>query len=432
MPHASVQPPPVEVVFLGTSSMMSSATRNVSGIGVTISGECWIFDAGEGVGQQLSKAALLLSAVSRIFVTHMHGDHVFGLMGLLLSVGNTGVARDIQVVGPPGLRRYLRRNFADSQSNMRCRYRVDELWRATSDELPCDYALLPFEQSGQNIFPASDVWHVPGSDHTPFRVLAASLRHTLEPCFGFVVQEQDYRGRVQLTPALKARLLAADNAAALRQTYGFENPLQVLSMIQNGATIELPDGQLCGDDIMGPTRHGRRLVVLGDTCDSRAMAAIAVGADLLVHECTNAYIASLDAATSPEEVEARTYVHGHSTPATAGKFASAIAASRLVLTHFSRRYRDDHSDEMDHVMASMKAQCREHYTIGPIDCAHDLQHIRVPVRDEGQRDLAAEGHVAARLAGKAADEAKAAAKVFFDTHTESTDGFTAHAKRLLH
>ncbi|EQC37438.1 hypothetical protein SDRG_05041 [Saprolegnia diclina VS20] len=435
MPPAHVQPPTVEVVFLGTSSMMSSATRNVSGIGVSIDGDCWIFDAGEGIGLQLSKASLLLSAVSRIFVTHMHGDHIFGLMGLLLSAGNGGVAREIQVVGPPGLRRYLRRNFVESQSNMKCaRYYVDELWAPTSTELTCEYDPLPFERQGANVVPSDDgSWCVPCPRPSAFHVRAAALRHTLEPCYGFVIQEHDYPGRVQLTPALRARLLRDDNAAFLRAHYGMENPLQALAMVQGSdtASVTLVDGSLCLRDIAGPTRHGRRLCILGDTCDSRAIASLAVGADVVVHECTNAFIASLDSqSTTSEEVEARTFVHGHSTPAMAGRFAAAVGASRLILTHFSRRYRDDASDEMTHAMTEIKTQCSAYFT-GLVHCAHDLQHIRLPMREERTRDLVAEGAEAARVASSAADDAKAAAIRFFRSHPTSSDGHTSHAKRLL-
>ncbi|OQR93918.1 hypothetical protein THRCLA_08308 [Thraustotheca clavata] len=424
-----VQPPPIEVVFLGTSSMMSSTTRNVSGIGVMISGETWIFDAGEGIGLQLSKSSVLMSSVTRIFVTHMHGDHVFGLMGLILSVGNSGTRRDIQIVGPPGLRRYLRRNFADSQSNMRSVYHVDELWHSDTKEEPCEYHNKPlsFERPGVNVFATLTdqfkAWHVP-SKHQVFQVLAGALRHTLEPCFGYIIQEIDYPGRVQMTNELKNRLMDPKNASFLSENYGISNPMQALSMVQKDGFVALADGPLKLSDVTGPIRHGRRLCLLGDTCDSRAVAALAVGADLVVHECTNAYIPSLDAdSTTPEEVEARTFVHGHSTPSMAARFAQAIQARQLVLTHFSRRYRDDLSDEMEAAMKIIKDECRKYFN-GPVNCAHDLQHIRVPMREERTRDLVHEGLVAEEKAQAAAQDAKDKAKAYFALHPESIDGQT--------
>ncbi|ETW00220.1 hypothetical protein, variant [Aphanomyces invadans] len=302
------QPPLVEMVFLGTASMVSSSTRHVSGIGVAIGGDCWIFDAGEGTGTQLAKSAVLQSAVSRVFVTHMHGDHVFGLMGLLLSVGCTGEPRIIQVVGPPGLRKYLRRNLADTESNMLCQYRVDELWfgeAPASDIYDADPLYVPMELPGLNVAPLNDgTWRVPpppstgklhprhqhidnsGNVEETFFVCAAPLKHTLEPCYAFVIQERDYPGRVHLTSDLKSRLLAPDNQEFL-QRRDISNPLAVLTALQHGHSVELVDGTLLPEDVLSERRIGRRLAILGDTCDSRAVARLAVGADVVVSWSTS-------------------------------------------------------------------------------------------------------------------------------------------------
>ncbi|RHZ27510.1 hypothetical protein DYB31_007048 [Aphanomyces astaci] len=326
------QPPLVEMVFLGTASMVSSPTRHVAGIGVVIGGDCWIFDAGEGTGTQLAKSSVLQSAVSRVFVTHMHGDHVFGLMGLLLSVGSTGDPRTIQV---------------------------------------------------DIVVPSTSIVH--------------------------------------LTNECKARLLHDDNQAFLK-AQGVANPLSVLSRLQHGHAVELADGILAPDDVVTERRLGRRLAILGDTCDSRAVARLAV------HECTNAFVESLDGGghTSSEQVEAATYVHGHSTPRTAGRFAQAIQCRHLILTHFSRRYKDDGS--MEPVMDTIRRQCGAQYDAGKIECAHDLEVVTVKIPKE---DRYTDADQAYKDAATAADEAKAHAQAFFHAHESLLLQLSRRSRRLL-
>ncbi|RHY04797.1 hypothetical protein DYB25_005560 [Aphanomyces astaci] len=324
------------MVFLGTASMVSSPTRHVAGIGVVIGGDCWIFDAGEGTGTQLAKSSVLQSAVSRVFVTHMHGDHVFGLMGLLLSVGSTGDPRTIQVVGPPGLRRFLRRNLADTQSNMKCQYRVDELcFEQATDE---DALYLPLETQGLNVLPCADgTWRVPPS---PSTIKQHQHRHP---------HDDD------------------DNSTPMDEPF-----------------------------------H--------------------------VHECTNAFVESLDGGghTSSEQVEAATYVHGHSTPRTAGRFAQAIQCRHLILTHFSRRYKDDGS--MEPVMDTIRRQCGAQYDAGKIECAHDLEVVTVKIPKE---DRYTDADQAYKDAATAADEAKAHAQAFFHAHESLLLQLSRRSRRLL-
>ncbi|KAF0698631.1 Aste57867_10725 [Aphanomyces stellatus] len=428
------QPPLVEIVFLGTASMVSSSTRHVSGIGVAIGGDCWIFDAGEGTNTQLAKSNVLQSAVSRIFVTHMHGDHVFGLMGLLLSVGCTGDMRDIQVVGPPGLRRYLRRNLAETQSSMKCRYHVDELWfhEPSKAENTNEGLYSPFEDAGFNVLPREDgTWAVPprtvDMPDEICRVFAGPLKHTLEPCYGFVVQERDYPGRIELSDVVKARLMSDENKAFLLGR-GIANPLTLLSQLQHGTpSVDLVDGVLTSADVMTESKSGRRITILGDTCDSRAVAKLAVGSDVLVHECTNAYIDSMDAGhTTREEVEAATYCHGHSTPHGAGRFAHAVQCDQLVLTHFSRRYKDDCS--MEPVMERIKHQVREHFTTGTIECAHDLELILVPMPKAVKYN---DAQKAFEIASAAADASKAVAIAYYKAHGAVLAALPERSRRLL-
>ncbi|RHY38931.1 hypothetical protein DYB34_005769, partial [Aphanomyces astaci] len=147
-----------------------------------------------------------------------------------------------------------------------------------------------------------------------------------------------------------------------------------------------------------------------------------------VHECTNAFVESLDGGghTSSEQVEAATYVHGHSTPRTAGRFAQAIQCRHLILTHFSRRYKDDGS--MEPVMDTIRRQCGAQYDAGKIECAHDLEVVTVKIPKE---DRYTDADQAYKDAATAADEAKAHAQAFFHANESLLLQLSRRSRRLL-
>ena len=99
----------MEITFLGTSSGVPTRSRNVSSVALKLTqrGEVWLFDCGEGTQHQLLRSDVKISQITRIFVTHMHGDHVYGLAGLLASCGLAGSGQPIEIYGPPELKDYL-------------------------------------------------------------------------------------------------------------------------------------------------------------------------------------------------------------------------------------------------------------------------------------------------------------------------------------
>lgn len=137
----------MQLTFLGTSSAQPSTTRNLSGLALRLDGEVWLFDCGEGTQYQFQKtSSIKLSKVTCIFITHLHGDHVFGLPGLLCSLGGViggggGAAEDgtavaeldveslpvIDIVGPEGLREFIRTSLSRSYSMLSYRLRMHEL-----------------------------------------------------------------------------------------------------------------------------------------------------------------------------------------------------------------------------------------------------------------------------------------------------------------
>jgi ribonuclease BN (tRNA processing enzyme) len=356
---------------------------------------------------------------------------------------------------------------------MRCTYRVDELIlvKEEEDATSCqagvnDGPLLSYEEPGVSVLATktrtkkSDdddddddddiTWKVPHrmmncidpeqdveeeTNVEMFEVYAAALRHSLEPCFGFVLQERTYPGRVVAPP--KTMMQSLDVQTRVETNHDSRKSHEAFRTDEE-AQRQRPLCRSTSALHRGPRRKGRRITILGDTCDSRAIAAMAVGSDLLVHECTNAFIESPSSSlmdplhTTKDEVHARTYAHGHSTPSMASQFAHAIRCEKLLLTHFSRRYRDDDSADMLATMDNIKTQCRVYFD-KEIHCAHDLQHFKVPLVEN--RWQPSEDHAmaaAARAAAAAAaNAAKEAAQMFFATHPYHVDGQTAHGRRLL-
>lgn len=161
-------------------------------------------------------------------------------------------------------------------------------------------------------------------------------------------------------------------------------PLSVLRQLQQGENVKLSDGTV----LEGPERRaGRKLVILGDTHDPSPIVPLALDADLLIHEATNAHLPGIDintkAADTYEIVEERAKSRGHSTPQMAGAFARRIGARRLVLNHFSARYagNDDTDDDARKVMDAIQRLAQQEFGADQeVVCARDLMTVEVEPR----------------------------------------------------
>lgn len=312
----------------------------------------WLVDCGEGTQRQISASIVQGKRITNIFITHLHGDHCFGLPGVLCMIGkdlmNTQ-AHVVDVYGPPGLRDYLRVVMQNVRARVCARYRVHELHGLPSRRsasipsvaIPADASYGEVD-GGRNIFPNQqleyDLGMIDGA-----QVYAASMMHTI-PCVGFVFQEPRSLGRLRvedvepLIERNKEALPALINHRDYKYTY------RILKALASEAIFTFPDGTVVtGASILDPPRRGRKLVVMGDTNSGKYIANLARDADVLIHEATNSYFNDLDCGIvekfrSYEELEKHTCDHGHSTPDMAGAFAARINAKQLILTHFSSRY----------------------------------------------------------------------------------------------
>jgi len=227
----------------------------------------------------------------------------------------------------------------------------------------CDQLMAPRDKrfkevdEGENLYPAADgSWKCCLTD-TGISVIATAMQHTMK-CVGYCVEEPkgEDRLRVDMVDDIVER-----NREGLQAIYGraYKKVFKDIKALRPGESFEMPSGEVInGDDVLVPARPGRKVVILGDTCDASSMIPHAQGADLVVHEATNSWIPGLDD-KSPKAVQKDTIAHGHSTPEMAGDFARAVHARRLVLTHFSPRYRGDSAEFARRIMLQIEKYARK-------------------------------------------------------------------------
>jgi ribonuclease Z len=274
--------------------------RNVSCVALRPAqrGEVWLFDCGEGTQHQLLRSDLNISQITRIFITHMHGDHVLGLMGLLATCGMTAHARSIAVYGPRPIADYVR-----------------EVSRRT--QFQTNYPLEVHEVEPGLLF-----------EDDEYTVACAPLKHRL-PAFGYRVEEKDRPGHFDVE---RARELGIPSGPL----YG---------KLKRGERIALPDGRTFdGADFCGPDLKGRSVVYCTDTTYCRSAVELARDADLLIHEAT---FADVDEGLAVRST--------HSTAAMAARVALEAAARRLMLTHFSPRYFPGNQTEPEDLLREAQA-----------------------------------------------------------------------------
>jgi ribonuclease Z len=278
----------VQVTFLGTSSGVPTRARNVSAVALRLPqrSELWLFDCGEGTQHQFLRSELRVSQLRRIFVTHMHGDHVFGLPGLLASLGLAGSCGGIDLYGPDPLRDYLEGVMRTSSTRIGYPLRTHRVKEAAA--------------RGSLVLDDDDI-----------TVRCTALTHRV-PAYAYRVDQKPRPGRFEVE---RARALGVP-------------PGPVYGELKAGRSVTLDDGRVIrGEALCGPPRPGRSVVYCTDTVFSEAAVALARGADLLIHEST----------FSHGEAELA-IARQHSTSTMAAQTALEAGVKRLVLTHLSPRY----------------------------------------------------------------------------------------------
>jgi ribonuclease Z len=277
----------LSVRFLGTAASRPTVERNVSSVVVVREGETLMFDCGEGTQRQMMRYGVSF-VLGDIFFTHLHTDHVLGVIGLIRTMQMQARTEPLRMWGPAGTSRLMQRAEVFGAERLGYPVSITEV-EPGSPIAREGYAILPF-----------------------------AVDHHGAPAVGYALIETTRLGRFDPD---RARQLGIP-----------EGPLW--GQIHRGKSVTLSDGRVVDPgDLVGPTRPGRRVVITGDTRPCASTIEAAQGADLLVHEATFA-----------EEEAVRAVETGHSTAREAATVAAQAGVRQLVLTHLSARYSRDTGD----------------------------------------------------------------------------------------
>ncbi|PSQ19288.1 ribonuclease Z [Halobacteriales archaeon QS_8_69_26] len=275
----------MRVTFLGTGGAVPTTERNPSAVFVNREGDQLLFDCGEGTQRQMMRYSTGF-AVSHIFVTHVHGDHVLGIPGLTQTWDFNDREEPLAVHAPAGTRSVIERLLSATGESPSYPVRVHQV-------RPGDVAL----------------------SREDYEVRAFEVNHRTD-AVGYALVEDDRKGRFDRQKA--------------EEELGIE-PGPKYSKLHRGESVELDDGRVIEpEQVVGPPRPGRRVVYTGDTRPTESTVTAAEDADLLVHD-----------ATFTDERSGRARETAHATAREAGEVAARAGTRRLALTHVSSRYAGD-------------------------------------------------------------------------------------------
>jgi ribonuclease Z len=274
----------VEVFFLGTGAGIPAKLRNVTSIALKLLEErrtIWLFDCGEASQHQILHTSIKPGRIEKIFITHLHGDHIYGLPGLLASRSFQGGDSKLTVYGPKGIKEFV--DISLSVSGTYLKYPLE------------------FVEIEEGVI----------YDDDQFSVEARLLDHGITS-FGYRIVEKDRPGT-----------LLVDKL----QNLGIK-PGPIYKKIKEGEPVLLQDGTfLPADDFLDTPQKGRVVTILGDTRKCENAGILALDADLLVHE-----------ATFSSNEGKLAYDYYHSTTTHAAEIAKQANVKKLCLTHISSRY----------------------------------------------------------------------------------------------
>lgn len=311
----------MQITFLGTSSGVPTRARNVSSIALRLPqrAELWLFDCGEGTQHQFLRSELKVSQLSRIFVTHMHGDHIFGLPGLLASCGLAGNVKRVDMYGPSGLEDYLKACSNLSHTHF-------------------SYPIQIHKSKPGVIY-----------EDEEYLVSCQALKHRVT-AYGYRITEKDKPGRFNVE---KAKALGIP-------------PGPIYAKLKQGAVVTLPDGRIInGAQLCGAPQKGRTFVYCTDTVFCESAIELAQDADVLVHEATFAH---QDAEMAFQRL--------HSTSTMAAQVALAANVKTLIMTHFSPRYAPGNALRIEDLLTEAQAIFPNTFL------AYDFFSYEIPRREE--------------------------------------------------
>ncbi|MDI6737363.1 MAG: ribonuclease Z [Nanoarchaeota archaeon] len=296
----------MEITFLGTGAMVPTVERNHCSFLLEYRDEAVMFDCGEGTQRQLKKAKISPAKITKILISHWHGDHVLGIPGLIQTMAACEYSGKLDIYGPIGSKEFFSRMFNSFILDAKISVSVHEV--------------------NEGIFFENE-W---------FSLEAKSLRHSSR-CLAFAFIEKDRR-RINMDYVKKFGLQ--------------QHP--IMKELQNGKDIEWKGNKIRADDATFVVK-GKKIVYVADTAPCRNAVDIARNADILVCEATLA-----------EDMRGKAEISKHLTSSQAGEIAKQASVKKLVLTHFSPRYKT-----VTHIRDEAKKAFRN------VSCARDFMKIKL-------------------------------------------------------
>jgi ribonuclease Z len=282
----------MHIHFLGTGAGLPSKDRNVTSIVLDLLQErngLWMFDCGEATQHQILHTSIKPRKIEKIFITHLHGDHIFGLPGLLSSRSFQGGEEPVTIYGPTGIKQFIETALTVSQAKLSYPIMIEELKEG-----------IIFEDD-------------------QFSVSVKKLDHAID-CFGFRIDEKDSQG------PLLVEKLKEDGIT----------PGPIYRQFKTKETVQLPNGnKVHSKDYIGEPKKGKSVAILGDTRTKEEYVSFVQNVELLIHEAT----------FNKEQVQLA-YDYFHSTTAQAAKIAQKANVKKLILTHISSRFQLDEIDQL--------------------------------------------------------------------------------------
>lgn len=296
----------MKIVFLGTGSMQPTRERSHTAIYISGNKENFLVDCGEGTQRQILLAGLKTTKISRVLLTHWHGDHVFGLPGLLTNMAVNEYPGILEVYGPAKTIEHIKHMYKSYEFNQNIKIKINEI------------------REGK-IFASNE-----------FNVYAVKLKHS-SSCYGYRIEEKN-----------KIKI----NLDYLKQFGLKQDPL--LGKLQNKKDVVWKGNKIKWKDATY-VKEGKKVAIILDTGMCNDAVKLARNADVLICESTF----SGELATKADR-------YTHLTAEDAGKIAKKAGVKKLILTHFSQRYKDT---------TVLKEEAKKIFE--NVECAKDFMEIKV-------------------------------------------------------
>ena len=274
----------MQLVFLGTSGMIPTKARNVQGIFLEYNGEGILLDCGEGTQRQMTLASLSHQKIKKILISHWHGDHVSGLLGMLQTVGNfSSEGKCLMICGPVGTKEYM-----------------DHLVKSCVFDVEIDFDIREIDPNGVETF----------YENENYELQAVKLEHSV-PCIGYRFVRKEKR-KVDM--------------AKLKELGIKQGP--IVGKLQRGEDVIVGNDVIKFDEVT----YVEDKKVMGFILDTQICDGcydIAEGSDILISE-----------AVYCKKHENKASEYKHMTSEQAAQVASMCGVEQLILTHFSSRYKD--------------------------------------------------------------------------------------------